>query len=80
MMVDGRAPPPPPNPAPDLATIIGSAVAAAGVDRAALFDVCRRVVSGGDQARERLGQAVALAVLTALQDPAARVPPPGAGG
>jgi hypothetical protein len=57
----------PPDATLELAEIVGLAIAAGVVDREELFDIARRVVDGHERMAQRLGYAVAGALLEALQ-------------
>ena len=58
------------DPTLELAALIGTAIAqTGGTDREAMRDVAVQVIQGPDRVAQRLGTAIASAVLTALQTP-----------
>ena len=57
----------PPDATLELAKVVAGAIAAGTVDRDELFDIACRVVDGHERMAQRLGFAVAGALLEALQ-------------
>ena len=57
----------PPDATLELAKVVAVAIAAGTVDREELFDIAHRVVGGHERMAQRLGFAVASAVIDALQ-------------
>jgi hypothetical protein len=51
----------------ELSALIGGAIAASTLDRAAMLHTARQIANGGDYARARLGHLVANAIIVALE-------------